>query len=423
MKTTRGQLSARCFIHPPHAESLETPYNRGMFWSLKSDTQIDVGAVVDIREGRVDATLILSSKDKPEPEIIWTHSEPFVISGSNMESALKKAILNSFSDLSTSGQRTSNQKGVFSPISLIQVSIHAPYAYTISRNVSVKGEKPFKVTKKLVRELEERAEADARTQQMGELVTKDLKLRPLSSSAVAISINGYPTKYPYKSHALELSLCQHISLTTLDILPYLEEARDKHLPKTKIDADSFASLFFRMMLSLAPKSLDCSLLYIGENNSELLIVRDGLPQSASFSQFGLDDMATRVSEKTNISLGDVRNITKTNSVDPLSLANDGKKALVASAFNSYEAELKNLLGRTGDSLSLPKTVYLLAPRSHEEHFSTLVERLAKEVSGTTHSVHPITTEFFGFGQNVDPMLVALAYVFHKKLYEDNFFDD
>lgn len=391
-------------------------------WSLKSATA-RVGAIVDVSDSKVEVALVCSGTSAAGPEIVWTHFETLSPqSATDSVNSLKKVILSAFNAISKEGIKVLKDLKLPTEISLIQATLHAPYSYTITRSVSLKAEKPVKVTHALVDELEAKANAEAYKMQSAELSRFGVVLHPLSSSSVTLRLNGYPAKYPFKSVAEEVTLSQHVSFSTFDFKSVLEEARNKYLPKVAIDVDSFVSLFYRTAMAVSSKTSDCSLVTIGDTATEFITVRDGLPQHSSFIPFGLNSLSLKISSATGLLPHEARAVTKDNQVDNVDPNNGRYQSALQSATSEYEGELKKLLSKTGDILALPETIYLQSECDHEAFFTPLVERVANSVTGTKHSVHPITSEFFSCSGARDASLLSLATAFHKKLYEDDYLD-
>jgi len=391
-------------------------------WSRKEATA-RVGAIVDVGDSKIEVALVYSDKSKSEPDVVWTHAEVFSPQkDAEFGNILKKAILNAFSALSKEGIRVLNERKLPTEISLIQATLHAPYSHTITRSVSVKARRPVKVTHSLVEELETKANTDAYKIQSAELSRFGVTLHPLSSASVALRLNGYQTKYPFKSMAEEIALSQHVSFSTFDFRSMLAEARDKYLPKVFLDVDSFISLFYRTVMATTAKTADCSLLTIGDSASEFITVRDGLPQHSSFMPFGLNSISAKISESTGLLPHEARAVTKENRVNNAAAGDDRHKKVLNTSTADFEAELKKLLSKTGDVLALPQTIYLQNECDHEAFFTPMVLRVANSVTGTKHSIHPITSEFFACKGVRDASMLSLAYAFHKKLYEDDYLD-
>jgi hypothetical protein len=392
------------------------------FWSSKNPLP-RVGAIVDVGDRRIEVALVSSVADHLGPSVVWTHVELLSLGdATKAEATIKKAVNNAFASLAKDGVKVLKQLGLPREISLIQASLHAPYAITVSRNVSMRAAKPFKITRSLVSELESKAKADAYEMQSSALVRSGLKLYPLSSAVIALRLNGYETQYPFKSEAAEVSLSQHVILSTLDFLEMLRGARDRYLPGTELDADSFISLFYRTISALAPKVADCSIVTIGDGVTEFMTVREGLPQDTHFMPIGLDHVAQEISKVVGLLPHEARNVTKNGAEEIFAFGGDAKKRAVKDALIKFETELTSLFRKTGDSLALPKPIFLQTEYDHEVFFASMVERVARVVTGTQHTVHPVTSEFFAHGDIKDASLLSLAYSFHKKLYVDRYLD-
>lgn len=393
-----------------------------MWFTSRNQNATRVGAVIDVGDSKIEVALVTSESAKIESSVVWSHNEPLVNGSTDPSIVFKKGLFNSFAALSKEGVKVLKGLGLSGHIDLIQASLHAPYSITVARNVSFKSTKPVKVTTELVKNLEYKANEDAKQLQSSKLVSAGLKLHPLSSVAIALRLNGYETRYPFKSEAAEVSLCQHISFASFDFLSFLYEARDKYLPNVPIDADSFASLFWRTVSSIAPKTDDCTLLMIGDTVTELVIVREGLPQSSTFIAMGLDHIAAEISSQSGLLKHEAKNVTKNNTTESAVISRESLKPSVTSAIAKYEVELDKLLRTTGDVLALPKPIYIQTECDHELFFASLIEKTATKVTGIKHTVHPVTSEFFACRGIRDASLLSLAYVFHKKLYEDHYLD-
>ncbi len=395
-----------------------------MWFSLSPrPTPTHIGAIIDVGDTKIEVALVRSDKSKLEPNVVWTHVELFAHDrNSDTTTALRKAVFNSFAALGREGVKVLKQLNLPTEISLVQASLHAPYALTLSRTVTLKNEKPIKVTRSLVKELEDKANADALKIQSSKLVRSGLKLYPLSSAITALRLNGQKNKYPFNSSATEVSLSQHVVLATLDFVGILKDARDKYLPKTEIDADSFISLFSRTVSALVPNVSDSSLLTIGDGATEFMVVRDGLPQDMYYIPMGLDHIANEICRATGLLPHEAKGLTKDNAVDYVLLQTKDKKTAADDVLSLFEKELTSLLSKAGDSSSLPKPIFLQTECDHEMFFANMVDRVSKKVTGNKHTVHPITSEFFACRDVKDASLLSLAFAFHKKLYKDHYLD-
>lgn len=393
-----------------------------LFSFKKNPVQTAAGAVLDISPGRIDLAIVLSTNSKPFPEIVWFHSEDLKTTvEAETNPLLKKAINNAFSELVSSGLKTLKQNNPSVSLDLVQVAISAPFSYSVPRTVSLKNDKPFSITKKLINELEKKAETEAlKVQATG--LTKGLSLDSLSNSTVALSINGYPTRYPFKSEATELSLSQLITLAPSNLVANIKEIVGKYLPRATLDMDSFMALFFKAISVLVPKNTDATLIAINDSSTELCVIREGLPITSVSIPFGLEKLSHEISQASGLLPHEAKSIMKENSVDNTIKQSKHKKNSAEAKVALYSDELKGLFSQVGASLSLPKTIYLHVDRLSESFFINTIEKISREVTGTKHVVIPITSRFFTFGNDGNSSIGSSAFVFHKKLYEDNYLD-
>ena len=360
----------------------------------RDKTTETLGVILDISDAIVNVGIVLSSEDKPLPEIVWSHQERVTATDTtkNTESRLTVALLNAFTELGNSGFSTLRKKGISTLPNLIQVAITAPLAYTVSRTVSVSSDKSFKVTQKLFDELETKAANEVKKLCESQLMTKDLDLEMLSNSTVSLSVNGYPTHYPFKSTATEVKLSQMVTLSSKVIVAELNKLRDKILPKAELDIDSFMSVYFRAVLEVAPNTTEACFINATLKGAELMVLRESLPVSSTF---------VAVTTPTGTATG----------------------ALPAASSSTMLQELTTLFKNTGDGLSLPKRIYLHSNVLTESSLVPLLESASKSATGVSHQVHGTTTEFFSPAKSGPNPLACSAFVFHKKLYENRYLDE
>ncbi len=344
----------------------------------------DLGVLLDIENSEVTIAIAISDAGH-DPRVLWSHKEAVPIGEPGLlDRRLFVAIQTAFTELSNNGLPSLRRADHSALPSVIQVSLAAPFAYTVGRNVSLRDNKPFRVTRKLVKELEQKAVEEVRSQAASELFSKNLKLVALSDSTAALSVNGYPTYYPFKSSATELTLCQVVAIGQSDLVEHIQRCQEKILPGALLDIDSFMSLYLRVVTELAPKANDMCLVSVSERTTELLTQRDGLPQSSVFIPFGHEDH--------------------------LPAGADGQA--------SYEESLTKLFVRYNDGLSLPKNIYLLSEKPAEHKTAEALQRASRKATGTNHQIFSVPAAFFSRLNVPDARLCSLVFAYGWKLYED-----
>jgi len=84
---------------------------------------------------------------------------------------------------------------------------------------------------------------------------------------------------------------------------------------------------------------------------------------------------------------------------------------------TYATNIAELFKKTGDSLSIPKTIFMHTDADNEAFFSGRLVEAANLATGSQHNVHPITSSIFEKGSDSDSAILLSAYVFHKKLHQ------
>lgn len=341
-----------------------------------------MGVIVDINTSEITLAIFFSRESEPFPKLLWQHKEltTFTSKDANTELKVRAAIQRGFAALSNSGLAALRKQNIRNLPEIIQVSISAPLSYTIARNMKVSSAEPFKVTSSLLRELESKATNEAKSFSTSSLMAKDLNLTTLSNSTAGLSINGYQTYFPLKSTATEVLLCQVVTLSSKELVTELEGQRDKVLPKARLDIDSFMSVYLRSLVTLSPKTSDACLINLTDEYVEMLLLRDSLPQSSTFSKV---------------------TICQPNSSNA-----------------AYQQDLTAMFKSAGDGLAMPRQIFTHTKRSSDQTLKPCLEEASKSATGINHQVSLTGTQFFTNDAMIPPNLACLAYVFHKDLYED-----
>jgi hypothetical protein len=370
-----------------------------LFSRSKRLAQHESAVLVDIGGRKVRIAIVSSGDQATQIQLLWTHEEKVAGNASlNDEKALCAAVSQAFKELSTNGFSSLRKIGQTYLPTLIQVSIASPYVYTVSRNVSLRADAPVRITEKLVAELEKKAVDEIRAQTTGDLFARNLNLAVISNSTAALSVNGYPTQFPFKSTAKEITVCQVVALGARALIDHIRNCQEQTLPRAVLDIDSFMSLYLRALSELGPKVVDACLVFVSDTTTELLVQRDGLPQSVLSMPGGYDTILSSLSNSTVVT--------------------DNKPTTTDSRLTSYEEGLVRLFGQTNDGLSLPKNIYLHAKTDQSRVFAAALQRSSRSATGTDHQIFSAPATFFSSLNISDPDWCCLAFVYHRKLYED-----
>jgi hypothetical protein len=97
---------------------------------------------------------------------------------------------------------------------------------------------------------------------------------------------------------------------------------------------------------------------------------------------------------------------------------------------TFQKKLVELFYETGDTLSIPKTIFFHSSHLYEPFFETHIRQAAKQATMTTHWLHPVTTDLLNktyseserkrlLTTTTDTALLVSALFFHTR--QSNFF--
>lgn len=382
--------------------------------------EVSFGVILDVGSGSVGIAIVSSSPLEKFPEIIWSYREYISdkSSDADVENLIGIAISNTFLELGRQGLKALQAKYPGKSPAIIQVSLNAPFANTVSRNVTTKSENSLRVNSKLLTSLEDKAKEEARKQVYSALTVKTMNLAIISEVITSVKVDGYPVRLPYEGEGKSISLTQLVGLTSVDILDQIEAARDKVLPRAEIDFDSFMSLYSRALLDITSFKNDVCLLSITARASEVLIISEGTPYISSSLNKGHHSLAREISSISGLDIAEGLGMMKENDVDHTRLLSETKVESIKSVISSYEDQMTTFFRSIGDALLIPKHIYVQVDRSYEKFFTDSLSRSFSKATGLKHVVHPFTSEFFNFNNTEDSRILCPAYVFHKKLFRD-----
>lgn len=393
------------------------------FSSAKNTGGKRCGVVLDVGSGSVAAAIVLSDDTQKHPEILWSYREHLSESRNQdgIETRIRTAILNVFLELGADGLRNLRAKypRIKKP-SLIQASISAPFSYTLSRHIKTSIDKPIKISDRFIINLEKKVTKEAKDQVVTTSLSKTLGLSLLANTSVSLAVNGYKVEFPYRGMGQSVALTQLVSLAATSFVKQIEDARDKVLPGVLLDTDSFMSLYYRVLSSLSPFSNDLCLISVTAEATEVMVVRDGHPSNSYSIQYGQHTLAREISLATGLTFSESLSITRECDVDCFNFLTPEKQGKADAIIAKYEAALFELFRKVGDSLTIPKVIYLHSSGGAEDYLGKLVSNATTKISSLQPQVYPVTSNFFNFGTpETDLGILCTAYVFHKKLYEDN----
>jgi hypothetical protein len=388
-----------------------------MFGITSHNTQRTCGLIIDIGSGSVGAAIVVSDSNKKNPEIIWSSREYCLIKEiDTLDIPLKEistSLVNIFLKIGNDGAKAIKATKTTPPITQVHTSISAPWTYTVTKTINFTDEHPFEVDQKLIQQLSETAEKQAFSTVLENKMFQASQLEVIDNDTVGVTINGYPIINPDNIKTREVSLAHITAITQTKILSVLEDSLNKVLPKADGQTHSFMYTYYDTLRHMNPDTSEACLIDITSEATEIGIIREGVLTHVTHIAFGTFSIAREIAALCNIPQEEAyiyikggRNFVETK-------LTEAKKAELQVILDAYEEKVTQLFTHTGDSLAIPKTLFIHCDSETEEFYISQIEKAAYKTTGIKHTAHPVTSMLFKEAETKDTALLLSAYRFHR----------
>jgi hypothetical protein len=372
--------------------------------------------VVDIGSGSVGLALVVSRDGEAQPEILWTHREYSLIkevaSATWSLREINTAIINAFLKFNTDGLRVLTAHPEKLSIETLQLTISAPWTYTITKTINYSEATPFTVTDSLVEELADTANKKAMEAALEHSMLTSSGLVTIETKTIGIMANEYILESFDDVKTTELSLMELTAMTHQRIIETIEEVRGKIMPRATLRTHSFMAIFYDFMRRSFPDTTECCMIDVTSEATEIGIIRDNILRHTTHAAEGAYTLAREIAALSKIPKEEAYAYLRGGEAFVLQKLSDAKQAELAVIIETYEEKIADLLRQTGDTLAVPKTIYLHCDADSEAFFIARLANAAKRATGMVHSIHPVTSTFLK-GSSVShdtAILLSAAYV-------------
>jgi hypothetical protein len=403
---------------------------------LSSGNKERFGALIDIGSGSVLVAILRSDAEKTYPEIIWSKREysPLRNVTSLDESAkhVMTALVNALMALDSEGRKAFSEKTGHNKLPETQVTIAAPWSYTITKNISYAHGEPFTLSDELIEELLRTAHKKVDEDITEHERAHQLGLTIISRSVIGLSANGYNLLRPNNQSAKTLRVVEASAVAQDYLVTAIKEAGGKVLPDSTLHLYSFIMIFYSIIRDIHPESTEYCLVDITYEATELGIVRDGILTYTTHAPYGSFSLAREIAAVLGTPLeeafGYLHDSDLTAALSSYSLE---KQAEVQEIFTAYRKRLTDLFHETGDALSIPKRIFLHGNLHTEAFYAEQVGEAAKAATKASHAVYPVSKELIDknypkeMGIEIektvmDTALLISAQFFHMREYHSRF---
>lgn len=381
------------------------------------------GAIVDIGSGSVGVALVASDPLEKNPEILWSYRERMTVLDSETQTHHSKyiatALLNAMLALGSDGLKVLREHEREAKVNVLQVTISAPWSYTIAKTISHSKDSSFYVTEDLISNLINTAQEEALKMIDENGIIEKLGLETITKATIHTTVNGYITREPFNKKAKSLSISHVSALSQKHVLAALQEAHEKVIPKSKMHRYSFMIVFYYVMRKLAVDTSEVCLVDVTSEATEIAIVRDGILKYVTHAPFGMYTIARDIAALCDIPKEEALSYIR-QSVNLKANLSDSKQKELHAIVTTYEEKISDLFKRTGDSLAIPRTIFLHTDVKTEPFFAERIKNAALLATKSDHNVHLVTTKLLLKNEEIDTALLLSSYFFHKMSECKNF---
>ncbi|MFT5849582.1 MAG: hypothetical protein ACI9H6_000391 [Patiriisocius sp.] len=389
-----------------------------MFGFSSKIPQQQCGVIIDIGSGSVGVSIIVSDVQEAKPEIVWSH-RTYVLIKDIADTAIPMkeittSLVNSFLQLGSDGMKKLHETHPHLSVGSVQVTISAPWTYTITKSINFTDEHPFEVGADLIEELSQTAEKQAFVAILENEILQESQLEVIDNATIRTTINGYPVVNPRKISTREVIIAHIIAITHKKIISVLEDSKNKIIPKAELTTHSFMYLFYDVLKNLNPDTSEACLIDVTSEATEIGVLRDETLTHVTHDAFGTFSLAREISLLCKIPKEEAYTYMKGGESFVETKLSAAKLAELKVIIEAYEDKVAKLFKRTGDALAIPKTLFLHCETHTEAFFTNHIAKAAKKATGANHSVHPITSLLFKDATSTDTAILLSAHYYHRK---------
>ncbi len=372
------------------------------------------GFLIDIGSGSVAFGIVKSSPGKAAPELLWETREYIPVKELKSVDESSRAIVSTLTDmaLTVSGdglsalRKDANDKSA--RISETQVTISAPWSYCVSQPIKYEQDEPFHISHGLISELARAAgeEAVKIFQETHPELHKEIVIT--SKSVLNVTASGYRLDQINGQQSKDMQMNQITTLVNRVLYDAVKELNNKLFSGVPLHVTGNLLAFYKTARDIKPHKQDVCLINVTSEATQLGIVRDGSLKYCTHTSFGSASIAREFANATGSPLAEVRqSLDRFNKMSPT----HDTVAIV----NAYVEKISELFKETGDALSIPRIIYLLAEPAVIDFLSPLIEKAGSSTTKSPVVIYPASELTLSKDKKAnDNALQIASYFFHTQ---------
>lgn len=361
------------------------------------------GVVIDIGSASVAIGIVVSDADAPAPELIWSNVERCPIAEELNLSELSKRVTTTLANnMLTLGSAGLTALADFDSTLTIQscdVTVSAPWTYTVPKRIHATFDEPTEITKKLVADLVKTAE-DSIMQTFGNNdVFAELGLTRINSDTTSFTLNGYTVREPYGHEVTDLALTRLVSVCQKRLFDAISETHDKIIPKSKLRVGAFMSQLHHSPITATTGQKTYGLIDASGEAIEVGIVIDSHLSSVMHVVWGHYAAARSIRITTQ---------------EPLesALARLKNSDTITPAHAQYSSKLLEAISRAAMQSELPSHFYVHCETGYHELVTRIAEKALALLGAHAPSVSIISAKVLPHIEIEESRLALSLAVFH-----------
>lgn len=397
-----------------------------------SNQRVRYGVVIDVGSGSVLVSVVQSDPSLTAPIILWSHREYTPLRDIDITEQSAKAVMTSLVNatmlLDTEGRKALRNHNPRAKITELQCSVCAPWSYTVTKDVNYKKDKPFRIRRELIEDLERTIDEEIARELQENKVLKELGLVVMSQLTSGLLANGYSVENPIDQETMTIQLSRTSSVSQAYLFNALSEVRNKLFPGVNnVRNISFILLFYSVLRDSVSTLNDACLVNITYEATEIGIIREKVLHYATHMPYGIMTLARAIAHSVKVPLSEA--MAYLQEQPPFVFQkklSQAKKDEVDKIFATYVEHLSDLLVETGDNLLVPTNFYLQDNNHSNALLSVLLSRAMEKVSDQQLTVIPASAILRTKEKNVkinsegDSALAISAQFFHNQTSQRRF---
>jgi hypothetical protein len=378
-------------------------YNDSDMGLFRSSSRPRHAVLIDVGSGSVLVSIVTSDPKKTHPDIVWARREYVPLRSVSAISRISKNVMASLVNaallLETDGRRALADAGISEhDITHLSVTIAAPWSYTVTKTISYAKKEPFVISGEMLKELVDTAEKKVMEELSEKEAVSRLGLRIIARAAVEVLANGYKTWNLEGKKAVNVTLSQISAVAQAYLLNALDETKEKLLPRAQLKLHSFMMAYYCVIRELYPDTTECCLVDITFEATEIGVVRDGILRYCTHAPYGAYTLAREVAAITGVPLEEAYGYLKNDALRTNfeERCTKAQRDDLATLYRKYTERVTDLFHETGDSLAIPKTLFIHGNVHTESFFAPYIQNASKQATRDTHLVVSVTDALLKF---------------------------